>query len=144
MSAAVAELAYAICSVRDIPNRRAKGFHLARMVSEGDAAPVERPWHIVVVRWDRKLYAYVNICPHQGSQLDWEADQFFDGNGSHLVCGKHGSLFEVATGACIDGPCKGAALEMVRLTVIDGDICVSGVVLAEDEGDEDNADDSGV
>jgi nitrite reductase/ring-hydroxylating ferredoxin subunit len=144
MSAAVTELAYAICSVRDIPNRRAKGFHLVRMVTDGDAAPVERPWHIVVVRWDRKLYAYVNICPHQGTNLDWEADQFFDGNGTHLVCGKHGSLFEVTTGACIDGPCKGAALKVVKLTVVDGDVCVSGVVLAEAEDDEENADDSGV
>ena len=55
--------AYAICSVRDIPNRRGKGFHLLRRPPDG----TETPWHILVVRWDRKLYGYVNVCPHQAS-----------------------------------------------------------------------------
>ena len=122
---------YAICAVRDIPNRRCKGFHLLRRWPGG----AERPWHILVVRWDRKLYGYVNACPHQGTNLDWERGEFFDGRGTQLICGKHGSLFDVATGDCAEGPCRGAQLEKVRLSVVDGDICVVGVELAEDEGD---------
>jgi nitrite reductase/ring-hydroxylating ferredoxin subunit len=120
---------YAICGVADIPNRRARGFHLLRRMPDGG----ERPWHIVVVRWDRKLYGYVNVCPHQGTQLDWEAGQFLDGNGTKLICGKHGALFDIATGDCVEGPCQGATLEPVRLAVVDGDVCVAGVALAEDE-----------
>jgi len=120
--------AYAICRVVDIPNRRAKGFHLLRSEPDGS----EIPWHIIVVRWDRKLHAYVNRCPHQGVHLDWEPNQFLDGDGTRIICGKHGSLFEVATGECVDGPCRGAQLEPVRLCVLDGDICVTGVVPADD------------
>jgi nitrite reductase/ring-hydroxylating ferredoxin subunit len=123
---------YSICSVRDIPNRRSKGFHLLRREPDG----TEIPWHILVVRWDRKLYGYVNRCPHQGVNLDWEANRFLDPDGTRLICGKHGSLFEVETGECIEGPCQGGKLEPVRLGVLDGDVCVTGVVLAEaeDEG----------
>jgi nitrite reductase/ring-hydroxylating ferredoxin subunit len=127
MDTPIADPAYAICNVGDIPNRRGKGFHLLRLHPDGS----ERPWHIVVVRWDRKLYGYVNVCPHQGVNLDWEAGEFIDPNGTHLICGKHGSRFEVSTGACVDGPCRGAGLEKLRLNVLDGEICVRGVVLAE-------------
>ncbi len=124
-----ADAVYAICSVADIPNRRAKGFHLVRRDDDGS----DKPWHIVIIRWDRKLYGYVNVCPHQGVNLDWEPNQFLDGSGTHLICGKHGSLFEIATGHCVDGPCAGQNLQTVRLAVVDGDICVTGIVLAEDE-----------
>jgi nitrite reductase/ring-hydroxylating ferredoxin subunit len=124
---------YAICGVRDIPNRRSKGFHLLRREPDG----TETPWHILVVRWDRKLYGYVNRCPHQGVNLDWERNQFLDPSGARLICGKHGALFEVETGECVEGPCCSERLEPVRLCVLDGDVCVTGVVLAE--ADEEGA-----
>ena len=121
---------YAICAVRDIPNRRSKGFHLSLRNADG----IEKPWHILIVRWDRKLYGYVNRCPHQGVHLDWERDQFLDPNGTHLICGKHGARFDVTTGECIEGPCVNARLEPVRLSVLDGDVCVNGVELVEEDG----------
>jgi nitrite reductase/ring-hydroxylating ferredoxin subunit len=121
--------AYAICAVADIANRRSKGFHLLRLEPDGR----EVPWHIFILRWDRKLYGYVNACPHQGTHLDWEHDQFLDPGNDRLVCGKHGSLFDVATGACTEGPCRGASLQKLQLSVIDNEICVRGVVLAEGE-----------
>jgi nitrite reductase/ring-hydroxylating ferredoxin subunit len=85
-----------------------------------------------VVRRGAKVHGYVNRCPHQGTNLDWERNQFLDPNSPRIMCGKHGSLFEVETGECVEGPCKGERLEMVQLSVIDGDICVTGVTLAED------------
>jgi nitrite reductase/ring-hydroxylating ferredoxin subunit len=121
------DTAYAICGVRDIANRRSKSFHLLRRDVDG----AEKPWHILIVRWDRKLYGYVNWCPHQGVNLDWERDQFLDPNGTRLICGKHGALFDVATGECVEGPCLNARLEKVRLSVLDGDVCVNGVELVE-------------
>jgi nitrite reductase/ring-hydroxylating ferredoxin subunit len=48
------------------------------------------------------------------------------------MCGKHGALFELGTGMCIEGPCKGRGLVPVPLAIIDNDICVVGVKLAED------------
>lgn len=123
------DIAYAICPVHEIQNRRAKGFHLLRRDVDGS----EEPWHIVIVRWDRKLYGYVNLCPHQRGNLDWEPEHFLDPGGTKLICGKHGALFDIATGECTEGPCAGRKLEALRLAVVDGDICVAGVSLAEQD-----------
>src|SRR5271166_5731490 len=124
-------ICYAVCGVGDIPNRRARSFSLQRL----DPDTSGTPYHIVILRWDRKVYGYVNRCPHQGMNLDWERNQFFDPSGTQLMCGKHGALFDVETGLCVDGPCRGERLEPVRLAVLDGDICVTGVRLAEVDDD---------
>lgn len=125
-------VAYAICNINDIPSRKARGFHLMRV--EGDGT--ERPWSIVVVRWGRQVFGYVNKCPHNEVNLDWERNQFLDPNGIRLMCGKHGALFDLGTGECIDGPCKGRSLEPIALSLIDDDICVTGVTLLEDEEED--------
>jgi nitrite reductase/ring-hydroxylating ferredoxin subunit len=122
------DVAYAICSLSDIPSRRARGFHL--MLAEQDGTT--RPWSIVVVRWGKQVFGYVNKCPHHGVHLDWERSQFLDPAGIRLMCGKHGSVFELGSGLCVEGPCQGRSLESVGLSVLDGDICVTGVTLVED------------
>ncbi len=131
-----ADVAYAICRMSEIPSQKARGFHL--MIVGDDGSP--RPWPIIVVRWGRQVFGYVNKCPHDGVNLDWERNQFLDPNGIRLMCGKHGALFELGTGNCIDGPCKGRSLTPVALAILDDDICVVGVRLVEDEdtvaGDE--------
>ncbi|WP_439396876.1 Rieske (2Fe-2S) protein [Bradyrhizobium sp. PMVTL-01] len=127
-------LTYAICSFNDIPSRQATGFHL--MVVEDDGN--HRPWPIVVVRWGKKVLGYVNKCPHNGVNLDWELNQFLDPYGIRLMCGKHGSTFELGTGRCVEGPCQGRALTPIALVVLDGDICVVGVHLVEDDASANN------
>lgn len=126
-------IAYAICSMSDIPSQKARGFTLMRVDDDGTA----RPWPIVVVRWGRQVFGYLNKCPHDGVNLDWERNQFFDPNGIRLMCGKHGALFELGTGMCLDGPCKGRSLQSVQVAIIDNDICVLGVTLQEEADDED-------
>jgi len=122
-------IAYAICAMSDIPSQRARGFQL--LIVGDDGAP--RPWPIVIVRWGRQVFGYVNKCPHDGVNLDWETNQFLDPNGVRLMCGKHGALFELGTGICVDGPCKGKGLTPIALTVLDNEICITGVRLVEDE-----------
>lgn len=122
-------VAYAICALSDIPSQKARGFNLVRL----DDAGKEVPFPIVVVRWGRQVFGYLNKCPHDGVNLDWERNQFLDPNGIRLMCGKHGALFELGTGQCIEGPCKGKSLQQVALSVLDGDICVTGITLAEEE-----------
>jgi nitrite reductase/ring-hydroxylating ferredoxin subunit len=124
--------AYAICAMNDIPSQRARGFVLSRIDDQGK----EQPFSIIVIRWGRQVFGYVNKCPHDGVHLDWERNQFLDPNGIRLMCGKHGALFELGTGTCIEGPCKGRSLQPVPLTILDGDICVIGLQLAEDEAEE--------
>jgi nitrite reductase/ring-hydroxylating ferredoxin subunit len=122
-------IAYAICSINDIPSRRAMGFSL--MIVDEDGA--KRPWPIIVVRWGKQVFGYLNQCPHDKVNLDWERNQFLDPNGFRIMCGKHGSLFEIGTGTCLDGPCKGESLTPVALALLDDDICVTGVTLVEDD-----------
>jgi nitrite reductase/ring-hydroxylating ferredoxin subunit len=122
-------VAYVICGLNDIPSQKARGFQLMRVEDDG----TQRPWHIVVVRWGRQAFGYVNKCPHDGVNLDWERNQFLDPNGIRLMCGKHGALFDLGTGICVDGPCKGRSLTPVALAVLDGEICVTGITLVEDD-----------
>jgi len=130
---------FAVCRVDDIPNQRARGFVLLRRGEDGG----ERPWPILVLRWGRHILGYENACPHQQSRLDWERDDFLDGSGTRFACGKHGALFDFGTGTCVEGPCAGERLTSVELAIDDGDICVVGVELAEDQSGaagEDRAD----
>ncbi len=122
-------IAYAICSLNDITSQRARGFKLMRVDDDG----TQRTFSIVVVRWGKQVFGYINKCPHDGVNLDWERNQFLDPNGIRLICGKHGALFELGTGICVDGPCKGRSLTPVALSVLDGDICVLGVELVEED-----------
>jgi nitrite reductase/ring-hydroxylating ferredoxin subunit len=121
-------IAYAICGETEIPSKRGRAFSLLRIAEDQS----EQPWHIFIVRWGKQVFGYVNRCPHDGVNLDWETNQFLDESGRLIVCGKHGSKFDLATGKCVEGPCLGQGLEPIQLTVIDGDICVTGVELAEE------------
>jgi nitrite reductase/ring-hydroxylating ferredoxin subunit len=57
--------------------------------------------------------------------LDWAPDRFLSTDGSRIVCSMHGAEFDIATGACLRGPCIGDSLESVAFTIDDGDIKVS-------------------
>lgn len=120
---------YVICSMDDIPSRKATGFVLQRRDEDGSA----RPWPIIIVRWGKHVFGYVNQCPHDGVNLDWEQDSFLDPNGLRLMCGKHGALFDIESGDCVDGPCLGQGLQPIALAVLDDEICVLGVMLIEDD-----------
>ena len=47
-----------------------------------------------VVRHCGAVRAYVNHCPHAGTELDWNPGEFFDETGLYLICSTHGALFE--------------------------------------------------
>jgi nitrite reductase/ring-hydroxylating ferredoxin subunit len=125
-------IAYVVCGLNEIPSRRARGFQLVIVDEKGE----EKPLPIIVVRWGKQVFGYLNICPHDHVNLDWERNQFLDSNGLRLMCGKHGSTFEIGTGACVDGPCLGEGLTPVALRVIDDEICILGVTLAEQPEDD--------
>jgi len=127
-----AMITYSICGLNDIANRSAKAFQLLRCAADGS----HKAFSIFVVRWGNQVFGYVNRCPHSGGNLDWERNQFLDPSGLRLMCGKHGARFEIGTGRCIEGPCQGQRLQPVSIVVIDGDICVNGVELVEDDSTE--------
>ncbi|TIX51639.1 Rieske (2Fe-2S) protein [Alteraurantiacibacter aquimixticola] len=124
------EAIFAICSAEDIPNRRALPFVLAKRDENGLVAP----WPIFILRWGKHVRAYENRCPHQDEHLDWERGEFLDGEGTRIQCGKHGALFDLGTGECVDGPCLGAHLTAIETLIDeDGDICLAGVALEEED-----------
>jgi len=68
-----------------------------------------------VVRWRGLVLAYENVCPHARTSLDWQPDAFFTLDKSALQCGTHGAQFDIGSGHCFLGPCKGRTL--TRLAV---------------------------
>ena len=77
------------------------------------------------VRHHGKVYAYLNRCAHRGVELDWEPGQFFDRERQLLVCATHGALYDPSSGACIAGPCQGAALVTVPVAEFEGQVCLA-------------------
>ena len=67
------------------------------------------------VRHAGVVRAFVNRCPHMGTELDWQRGEFFEESGLYLVCSTHGAMFEPATGFCVAGPCRGASLEPLQV-----------------------------
>jgi nitrite reductase/ring-hydroxylating ferredoxin subunit len=86
-----------------------------------------------VIRWCGKPFAYVNRCPHAGTELDWQPGEFFDLSGLYLACSTHGALFEPGNGRCVAGPCRGDALQPLAIRERDGQ-----VFLLQDNPDDGN------
>ncbi len=69
------------------------------------------------VAFDGNVYAYKNVCPHLGTELDWQPGEVFDESGLYLICATHGAAFEPVSGLCVGGPCKGAILSKIAVVV---------------------------
>jgi nitrite reductase/ring-hydroxylating ferredoxin subunit len=66
-----------------------------------------------VVRYDGKVYAYLNRCAHVPIELDWNEGEFFESSGLYLMCSTHGAIYMPETGRCAGGPCRGGRLRAV-------------------------------
>lgn len=100
-----------LCRIDDIPEPGAKGLSIGC----GDARR-----DIFLVRAQGRIYGFVNSCPHIGTPLDFLPDRFLTRDGTQILCSTHGARFEIATGLCIAGPCRGRCLQAVRICVDNG------------------------
>jgi nitrite reductase/ring-hydroxylating ferredoxin subunit len=75
-----------------------------------------------VVRHCGAVHAFVNRCPHSGTELDWNPGEFFDETQLYLMCATHGALFVPGNGYCVAGPCRGASLEPLAVAEHDGKV----------------------
>lgn len=121
---------FAVCRTGEIEEEQATGFWLAVRTEAGEV----KPWPILVARKGNRFFGYENVCPHAGSRLDTTHGQFLDEDGNFITCGKHRAQFDIDTGKCFIGPCQGQFLTPVTLVIDDGDVCVTGVELAEEDG----------
>ncbi|MFJ2993113.1 Rieske (2Fe-2S) protein [Pandoraea sp. NPDC087047] len=68
-----------------------------------------------VIRYGGQVYGYLNQCAHVPMELDWSEGQFFESSGLYLMCATHGATYAPDTGFCVGGPCRGSALQPVRV-----------------------------
>lgn len=75
---------------------------------------------VALFRRGEQVFAYLNVCPHQGRALNLGPNRFaFDGEG-RLLCPHHGACFDLATGGCVSGPAGNGALTPVPVRVEGG------------------------
>ena len=101
-----------LCRLDEIEDGEARGFSLGAGAEALD---------IFVLREGDGARAYLNVCPHLGTPLDWGG---FDGSGGRFVsadsgnilCATHGAEFRPEDGFCLSGPCIGQSLQRVVLS----------------------------
>ena len=94
-----------LCLLSDIPDPGSRGFKVGR-----------RP-RIFIVRVGNEVFGYINLCPHQGTPLDWKPDAFLTFEEDAIMCATHGALFNIEDGICTWGPCQGMRLASVSVYV---------------------------
>lgn len=104
-----------ICCFDELTDPGAKEF----VLGEGKSA-----WYGFIVRKDDEVFAYANTCPHTGAMLNWGPDRFLTRAGDRIMCGVHGAIFEIETGYCEMGPCKGQSLRDMQACLEDGMVVV--------------------
>lgn len=101
----------ALCAEADIADPGSRGF----VLQIGEAF-----FHGFVVRTTGQIAGYVDRCPHAGFPLAIELDRYLTPDGSQILCGWHGAIFEPLTGLCTGGPCAGGRLTPWPVTVTNG------------------------
>lgn len=97
-----------LCSTHDIPEGKAKGFKIGENGKDT----------FFVTRKNNQFFAYLDVCPHYNSTtLPWKRHEYTDVKGEHIVCAAHGALFDIATGVCIQGPCKHQRIQRIPIRI---------------------------
>lgn len=99
-----------LCRLEEIADGASRGFGPAPGGFTG----------LFAVRQAERVFVYVNACPHIGLPLNWNPDRFLTEDGSRIICANHGAEFAIDDGFCLTGPCRGAWLERVPVTISDG------------------------
>ena len=102
---------HVVCRFDELPEPGARGFSFP-----GAVIPDE--WFLV--RYEDRVYAYRNLCPHAGRFLNWKEDAFLTKDRTLIMCAGHGALFDPKHGGCIAGAALGQKLESLAVTVEDG------------------------
>ena len=76
--------------------------------------------NIFVARKGEQVFAYLNWCPHNQGLIDQIPNKFFNADKSFIQCSKHGALFEINNGLCIEGPCEGERLKSLDTVIENG------------------------
>jgi nitrite reductase/ring-hydroxylating ferredoxin subunit len=93
-----------LCRLEELADGRSRGFD---PLGQGRDT-------LFLVRQGMTIHAWSDSCPHiPGTSLAWRKDAYLNFDRDRIVCSAHGALFDIASGACLLGPCLGQALERV-------------------------------
>ncbi len=104
-----------ICLITDLPDGSTNAFEIA------EGKNIQK---FFIVRKGKSIFAYLNSCPHTGSPLDWVPNQFLNKEKEYIMCATHGALFEIDTGKCVEGPCKGDKLNSLKASIIENKVFI--------------------
>lgn len=104
-----------LCALEDLPELQPMAF---------DAWIEGTDESVLLLRSGDSATAFLNICPHAGRRLDWAPGKFLMEAG-RLICAAHGASFELPTGECVAGPCKGQSLKAIAVRIADGEVWVA-------------------
>lgn len=96
-----------LCHLNDIPDSGAYGV---------DGADIDGPFSLILLQRNNNVYAYHNECPHAGRRLDWAPGKFLLED-DQIVCAAHGASFQIQSGKCQSGPCRGANLRQCQIEI---------------------------
>ncbi len=108
-----------------MPDSDAKPLCRLEDIADGNALAVDVDsstggFCLILLRRGAQVHAYHNECPHAGRRLDWAPGKFLVKDGT-IVCAAHGAVFDVASGACLGGPCR-SGLARVPVRVEAGEV----------------------
>ncbi|AZY49365.1 Rieske (2Fe-2S) protein [Bordetella avium] len=69
---------------------------------------------VFFVRYQNKVYGYLNRCTHVGVEMDWESS-FFTRAGDLIMCARHGATYHPDTGVCAGGACRNSRLTALQV-----------------------------
>ena len=75
----------------------------------------------VLVRNDGEIHGWLNYCQHF-THIKIDKGSGAEMRDGELICTNHGAYFEADSGFCNFGPCEGAYLPSVEISVEDGGV----------------------
>lgn len=104
-----------VTSLSNVPDASTFVFRVRERVA--DAEPEEA----ILVRTDDSVRCWLNYCQHM-IHIKLDKGTGATVRNGEIVCENHGAYFESETGKCTFGPCEGAYLTELEVTVRDGDV----------------------
>jgi nitrite reductase/ring-hydroxylating ferredoxin subunit len=104
---------YLVCTLKDLKILESYGWE-----KDINGTPIQ----CFLIHHEKKVYSYLNRCPHTGVNLDWVTNQFLDHSKKLIQCATHGAIFDIKDGVCLRGPCLGDRLQIIENVVIEDNI----------------------
>jgi nitrite reductase/ring-hydroxylating ferredoxin subunit len=120
-----------VAAVEDVPEDSTSLFTVEVVGGDGDddggagggpgGAEAGEEKEAILVRLDGAVTCWLNYCQHL-THIKLDKGTGAPIRDGEIVCTNHGAMFESDTGLCTFGPCEGAYLNEVEVTVEDGDV----------------------